>query len=138
MSQNPRVVALDTVFYWDHVIQRLPRGTVIDVPEGSALEAAIGASRLVPLGASAPPHPVAFGGGGESASATSNGPQAQPAVAGQPAKAPGRTESPPAREEPPAPAPAEKAPAPRKATTPPQRRNTIAARTRKPGGSHGG
>jgi hypothetical protein len=51
MGIYPRVVAADTVFYWDHVLQRLPRGLVLDVAPGSALEAAIGADRLSPLAA---------------------------------------------------------------------------------------
>lgn len=49
MSGNPRVVAVDTTFTWDHAPQRLARGTVIDVPARSALEKAIGAGNLVPL-----------------------------------------------------------------------------------------
>ena len=49
MSGNPRVIAEDTVFTWDHAAQRLARGTVLDVPAGSELEQAIGPSRLVPL-----------------------------------------------------------------------------------------
>jgi hypothetical protein len=49
MGGNPRVVTADTVFLWDHAPQRLGRGTIIDVPAGSALEKAIGAERLIPL-----------------------------------------------------------------------------------------
>jgi hypothetical protein len=54
MSANPRVVAVDTVFRWDGAPQRLARGTVLDVPPGSALLAAIGPRNLVPLGAKTP------------------------------------------------------------------------------------
>ena len=49
MGGNPRVVTADTVFLWDHAPQRLGRGTIIDVPAGSALEKAIGPERLIPL-----------------------------------------------------------------------------------------
>jgi len=54
MSANPRVVAVDTTFAWDGATQRLARGTVLDVPPGSALLAAIGPRNLVPLGATTP------------------------------------------------------------------------------------
>lgn len=53
MGANPRVVTADTTFRWDGAMQRLPRGQVINVPAGSALEAAIGLDRLIPLGAKA-------------------------------------------------------------------------------------
>ena len=49
MAGNPRIVTADAVFMWDHAPQRLGRGTIIDVPAGSALEAAIGPERLIPL-----------------------------------------------------------------------------------------
>jgi len=49
MSAHPHVVAADTVFLWDHVPTRLGRGTIIDVPPGSPLQAAIGADKLIPL-----------------------------------------------------------------------------------------
>jgi hypothetical protein len=49
MGANPRVVTADATFTWDHATQRLGRGTIIDVPAGSALERAIGAERLIPL-----------------------------------------------------------------------------------------
>jgi len=56
MAGNPRTVAADTWFTWDGVSQRLPRGQVLDVTPGSALERAIGKDKLVPLGAvSRPP-----------------------------------------------------------------------------------
>jgi hypothetical protein len=49
MSANPQVVTVDTTFTWDHAPQRLARGTILDVPPDSALLAAIGAHRLVPM-----------------------------------------------------------------------------------------
>ena len=49
MAGNPRIVTDDTVFLWDMAPQRLPRGQVIDVPPGSALEDAIGLDHLVPM-----------------------------------------------------------------------------------------
>lgn len=49
MSANPCVVQADIAFTWDGVPWRLQRGQVIDVPPGSALEQAIGASMLAPL-----------------------------------------------------------------------------------------
>ena len=60
MSASPRVVAADITFMWDGVPWRLQRGQVIDVAPGSALEQAIGADLLPPLGAVAaqPPAPV--------------------------------------------------------------------------------
>ena len=54
MAGSPRVVAADVTFTWDRVPWRLHRGQVIDVPPGSALEKAIGANMLVPLGATGP------------------------------------------------------------------------------------
>jgi len=63
MGIYPRVIAVDTVITWDHVFQRLPRGQVIDVPPGSALEAAIGLDRLVPLAAVTPQLPTAVSDG---------------------------------------------------------------------------
>jgi hypothetical protein len=50
MAGNPRTVAVDTWITWDGVRQRLPRGQVMDVTPGSALERAIGRERLVPRG----------------------------------------------------------------------------------------
>jgi hypothetical protein len=49
MAGNPRVVIRDIPLTWDGVSQRLPRGQVMDVTPGSALEAAIGRDNLVPL-----------------------------------------------------------------------------------------
>jgi hypothetical protein len=49
MAGNPRVVTADATFTWDHAPQRLGRGTIIDVPADSALEAAIGRDKLIPL-----------------------------------------------------------------------------------------
>lgn len=60
MGANPRVVTADVTFPWDGVQWRLQRGQIIDVPPGSALEQAIGADLLVPLGGAAPaPQPAA-------------------------------------------------------------------------------
>jgi len=58
MSANPHVVTMDTTFTWDHAPQRLGRGTILDVPPDSALLAAIGADKLIPLHG-APPVPQA-------------------------------------------------------------------------------
>jgi hypothetical protein len=58
MAGNPRIVTADATFTWDHASQRLGRGTIIDVPAGSALERAIGTDKLIPL-YGAPPVTVA-------------------------------------------------------------------------------
>lgn len=62
MAASPRIVTADVSFTWDNVPWRLQRGQVIDVPPGSALEQAIGASMLVPLAgaeaAAAAPQPA--------------------------------------------------------------------------------
>jgi hypothetical protein len=58
MGANPRIVTQDRHISWDGVTQRLPKGQVLDVPPGSALEAEIGREYLVPLGAvAAQPEP---------------------------------------------------------------------------------
>jgi hypothetical protein len=57
MGISPRVVTEDVRFLWDGVTQRLPKGQVIDVMPGSALEQAIGAQRLVPMPGTAPQAP---------------------------------------------------------------------------------
>lgn len=49
MAISPRIVTEDRRILWDGVTQRLPKGQVLDVPPGSALEAAIGRDFLVPL-----------------------------------------------------------------------------------------
>lgn len=54
MAGNPRTVAADRWITWDGVRQRLPRGQVMDVTPGSALEREIGRDNLVPRG----PDPV--------------------------------------------------------------------------------
>lgn len=51
MGANPRIVTEERWIAWDGVSQRLPKGQVMDVPPGSALERAIGRQYLVPLGA---------------------------------------------------------------------------------------
>lgn len=58
MGANPRIVTEDVTFQWDGVSQRLPRGQVMDVTPGSALERAIGVQRLRPLGAVAAQPPA--------------------------------------------------------------------------------
>lgn len=58
MGANPRIVTEDVLFQWDGVSTRLGRGQVLDVTPGSALEAAIGAQRLRPLGAVAAQPPA--------------------------------------------------------------------------------
>jgi hypothetical protein len=55
---SPRIVTEDVTFLWDGVTQRLPKGQVMDVPPGSALERAIGLHRLVPYGVPAAQPPV--------------------------------------------------------------------------------
>lgn len=50
MAANPRTVAVDRWITWDGVRQRLPRGQVMDVTPGSALEREIGRDNLVPRG----------------------------------------------------------------------------------------
>jgi hypothetical protein len=58
MGLSPRVVTQDRHITWDGVTQRLPKGQVLDVPPGSALEREIGREYLVPLGAVAAQAPV--------------------------------------------------------------------------------
>lgn len=58
MGANPRIVAAETWIQWDGVSQRLPKGQTMDVVPGSALERAIGAGNLVPLGAVAAQPPA--------------------------------------------------------------------------------
>lgn len=49
MAANPKLVTTDITVTWDGVSQRIPRGTVIDVPAGSALLTALGSGNLVSL-----------------------------------------------------------------------------------------
>lgn len=44
MAANPQVVNTDVTITYDGVSQRIARGTVIDVPVGSALATALGAN----------------------------------------------------------------------------------------------
>lgn len=44
MAARPMLVTADTVITYDNVSQRIPQGTVIDVPAGSALNTALGAN----------------------------------------------------------------------------------------------
>lgn len=63
MAANPRVVTEPVTITWDGAPQYLPKGQIIDVPPGSALEEAIGAGRLepvfVPGSTMIAPHPAA-------------------------------------------------------------------------------
>lgn len=54
MAISPRIVTQDRRITWDGVTQRLPKGQVLDVPPGSALEREIGPEYLVPLPGSVP------------------------------------------------------------------------------------
>jgi hypothetical protein len=64
MSATPRMITADITIRWDGTPQRLGRRTVLDVPEGSAFEAAIGRENLATLsglpliGAEPEPAPV--------------------------------------------------------------------------------
>ena len=42
MAANPRMLITDTDVPWDGGVTHVLRGTVIDIPEGSSLEAAYG------------------------------------------------------------------------------------------------
>jgi hypothetical protein len=66
MAQNPRVTAADLTITWDGVQTFVPRGTVVDVPAGSALETAYGVSNLVSLTGSmlSDTEPLGDAGGG--------------------------------------------------------------------------
>lgn len=58
MAANPRIVTAERWIAWDGVSQRVPKGQVLDVPPGSALEREIGREYLVPLGAAAAQPPA--------------------------------------------------------------------------------
>jgi hypothetical protein len=49
MAANPRVVTEAVTITWDGAPQRLAKGQIVDVPAGSALEAAIGEGNLRPM-----------------------------------------------------------------------------------------
>jgi len=49
MAANGQVVNTDVTITWDGASQRIARGTVIDVPNPSALRTAIGAGNLTAL-----------------------------------------------------------------------------------------
>lgn len=49
MAANPQLVNTTTTFTYDGVSQRVSRGTIIDVPPGSALQTAIGGGNLTAL-----------------------------------------------------------------------------------------
>lgn len=50
MASNPRLVAQDTTVAWDGATFLVPKGTIVDIPAGSALETAYGLSNLVSIG----------------------------------------------------------------------------------------
>jgi hypothetical protein len=49
MAANPQVVNTDITMTWDGASQRVARGTLIDVPAGSALQTALGSENLTAL-----------------------------------------------------------------------------------------
>jgi hypothetical protein len=49
VAANPRQLIRDVSVTWDGVVQRIPRGTVIDVPPASALLTALGSGNLTAL-----------------------------------------------------------------------------------------
>lgn len=61
MGLSPRIVTETRLIAWDGVQQRLPKGQMIDVPPGSALEREIGREFLVPVPESAPAAETAAG-----------------------------------------------------------------------------
>lgn len=106
MGTSPRIVAQDVRFQWDGVSQRLPKGQVIDVVPGSALEAAIGARNLVPFATPARSAPVVAEpviGVGENSGReyALDGPDLQPSAEEAPAVKPAE-EAPPRQEKTPA------------------------------------
>ena len=52
MAANPRVLNTDVTLIWDGVQTYVPKGTIVDVPAGSSLEAAYGLSNLTAIGGS--------------------------------------------------------------------------------------
>lgn len=50
MAANPRVVTNDIEVTWDGETNFVARGTIVDIPAGSALETAYGTSNLVSIG----------------------------------------------------------------------------------------
>ena len=54
MAANPRMLAVDTTVVWDGVSTFVPKGTIVDVPAGSALETAYGLGNMVPLSGTSP------------------------------------------------------------------------------------
>lgn len=49
MAASPRMLSTTVTITWDGAVQRLTRGTIIDIPPGGPLETAIGTSNLVSL-----------------------------------------------------------------------------------------
>jgi hypothetical protein len=53
MAANPRIVASDIYVTWDGGTNFVPKGSIVDIPAGSTLEAAYGGSgNLISIGAS--------------------------------------------------------------------------------------
>jgi hypothetical protein len=51
MAANPRIVVSDVNVSWDGGTTTIPKGTIVDIPAGSALEAAYGGpSNLTSIG----------------------------------------------------------------------------------------
>lgn len=49
MAASPRLVSTDFTLAWDGVQTFVPRGTIVDIPPGSALETAYASGNLVSL-----------------------------------------------------------------------------------------
>lgn len=49
MALNPAMLTQDVDVAWGGVIKHMTRGTIVDIPPGSALEAAYGVDNLVRL-----------------------------------------------------------------------------------------
>ena len=53
MAANPRIVIADVLVTWDGATTQVSKGTIVDIPAGSALEAAYGGnSNLASFGGS--------------------------------------------------------------------------------------
>jgi hypothetical protein len=50
MAANPRILMSDTTIVWDGSTTVVPKGTIVDIPAGSSLEAAYGGvGNLAPI-----------------------------------------------------------------------------------------
>ena len=66
MAANPRIVTTDITVSWDGGTTKVLRGTIVDIPAGSSLEAAYGAGNLAAPNAqqlSSDSEPVKVGSG---------------------------------------------------------------------------